>query len=219
MKFTKNRIILLTIALIVIINCILAKSHKSTKAANKNTHRTGHKSLHRNTNAITHKNTNKNTITLKTRKTQKAQKAKNTLKKTQKAKKNTLKNANKNKNTLKNANKYKNTLKNKNLNKHKNLNKNKNHNKNTNKNHHKKKQVNIVRDMNGFSADLHNVVRRNPSITAVTRLGAGRLSPPSNYMYVSNSNTSTAPNIGNLGHNAEIVGKFFIKLIHFLFFS
>lgn len=73
--------------------------------------------------------------------------------------------------------------------------------------HHKKgRQVHIVRDMNGFNSDIGHVVRRSPSITTNTRLGAYRLPSPSNSIQISNSNTSNGPNVGNLGTNPTIVG-------------
>jgi hypothetical protein len=83
--------------------------------------------------------------------------------------------------------------------------KTKNHKKSLHKKSQHKKQVHIVQDRHGFAGDLHTVIRRNPSVTAVTRLGAHRLSPPSNSNYFSNSNTSNLPNVGFLGHTAEII--------------
>lgn len=70
-----------------------------------------------------------------------------------------------------------------------------------------KKQVHLVQDMNGFHSDLQTVVRRSPSVTAVTRLGQHTLTPVADHVFTSNSNTSNSPNIGNLGHSAQIVGK------------
>ena len=75
------------------------------------------------------------------------------------------------------------------------------------KNRKSHKQVHLVRDMNGFNSDVQQVVRRSPSVTTVTRMGNFRLTPPSNNIYMSNSNTSNLPNVGNLGVTAEIVGK------------
>lgn len=73
--------------------------------------------------------------------------------------------------------------------------------------HHKKhKQVQLVKDMNGFNSDIQQVVRRAPSVTTVTKLGNYRLTPPSDNIYMSNSNTSNLPNVGFLGHTAELVG-------------
>lgn len=77
------------------------------------------------------------------------------------------------------------------------------------KNH--KKQVHIVHDQNGFHSHLDHVVRRDPTVSVVTRLGAERLEPPSSVIYSSNSNTSNGPNIGFLGRSAELVGKLFFK--------
>lgn len=73
------------------------------------------------------------------------------------------------------------------------------------KHHHK--QVNLVRDMNGFNSDIGTVFRRDPTVNTVTKLGNYRLQPVSNTIYSSNSNTSTLPNVGYLGQKAEIVGK------------
>jgi hypothetical protein len=76
------------------------------------------------------------------------------------------------------------------------------------KNHNKKhKQVHLVHDMNGFNSDINHVVRRDPTVTTMTRLGNYRLQNPYQHVSMSNSNTSTAPNVGFLGRNAEIVGK------------
>lgn len=69
----------------------------------------------------------------------------------------------------------------------------------------KGKQVNLVHDMNGFNSQINHVVRRDPSLTAITRLGAYRLPAPQTVNHFSNSNTSNAPNVGNLGTRAEIV--------------
>ncbi len=84
-----------------------------------------------------------------------------------------------------------------------------------------KKQVHLVKDQNGFQSQLNHVVRRNPTVSVSTRLGANRLQAPSNFIHASNSNTSNGPNVGFLGRSAELVGKKFvkIKLIGFLFFA
>jgi hypothetical protein len=78
----------------------------------------------------------------------------------------------------------------------------------------KQKQVNLIRDMNGFNSDISHVIRRDPSVVTVTKLGNYRLQPVSNTIQMSNSNTSTLPNVGFLGHNAEIVGKHIYFLIN-----
>mgnify|MGYP006879914935 FL=1 len=70
---------------------------------------------------------------------------------------------------------------------------------------HKHKQLNLVSDYNGFQGELNHVVRRSPSLTSVTNFGENRLEPPATHNYFSNSNTSTLPNVGNLGHTAELV--------------
>jgi hypothetical protein len=72
---------------------------------------------------------------------------------------------------------------------------------------HSHKQVHLVRDMNGFNSDIGTVFRRDPSVNTVTKLGHYRLQPVSNTVSMSNSNTSTLPNVGNLGQTAELVGK------------
>jgi hypothetical protein len=74
------------------------------------------------------------------------------------------------------------------------------------------KQVHLVSDQNGFKSSLNHVVRRSPTVTTVTKMGANRLQSPSNTIYASNSNTSNGPNVGFLGKSAELVGKeyFFI---------
>ena len=99
--------------------------------------------------------------------------------------------------------------------------------KKVNSRHHK--QVHVVRDMNGFNTEIGTVFRKDPSVTTVTRLGNYRLQPPSNTISMSNSNTSTLPNVGFLGRRAEIVSKkknilkhifcniFFFKITYFLF--
>ncbi len=71
---------------------------------------------------------------------------------------------------------------------------------------HHDKQVNLVRDMNGFNSDIGTVFRRDPSVSTVTKLGNYRLQPVSNTISVSNSNTSSLPNVGYLGQTAELVG-------------
>ena len=72
---------------------------------------------------------------------------------------------------------------------------------------HHSKQVHLVTDMNGFNSDIGTVFRRDPSVTTVTRLGSYGLQPVSNTISMSNSNTSTLPNVGSLGRSAELVGK------------
>ena len=91
------------------------------------------------------------------------------------------------------------------------------------KTHKNKKQVHLVSDQNGFQSHLNHVVRRDPTVSVVTKLGAQRLESPSNFIYSSNSNTSNGPNVGFLGKSAELVGmkiNFFIKfsLKTFLFY-
>lgn len=68
-----------------------------------------------------------------------------------------------------------------------------------------KKQVHVVRDMNGFSADVNQITRRDQSVVTATRLGNYGLSPVSNFVHSSNSNTSSAPNVGDLGRTASLV--------------
>ena len=68
------------------------------------------------------------------------------------------------------------------------------------------KQINLVTDLNGFHSDLHHVIRRDPSLTTTTAYGTHTLEPPSRVNHFSNSNTSNSPNVGSLGHSAEIVG-------------
>lgn len=70
-----------------------------------------------------------------------------------------------------------------------------------------KKQVHLVKDENGFQSRLNHVVRRNPTVSVSTKLGAHRLEAPSNFIHASNSNTSNGPNVGFLGRSAELVGK------------
>ncbi len=69
----------------------------------------------------------------------------------------------------------------------------------------KHKQLNLVSDFNGFQGELNHVIRRSPSLTSVTSYGQHRLEAPATHNYFSNSNTSTLPNVGNLGHTAELV--------------
>ncbi len=73
------------------------------------------------------------------------------------------------------------------------------------KSHKSHKQLNLVSDYNGFQGELNHVVRRSPSLTSVTSFGESRLEPPATHNYFSNSNTSNLPNVGNLGHTAELV--------------
>lgn len=81
-----------------------------------------------------------------------------------------------------------------------------------------KKQVNLVKDENGFHSHLNHVVRRNPTVSVSTRLGANRLEAPSHIIHSSNSNTSNGPNIGFLGRLAETVGnEFNFYIICFVF--
>lgn len=79
------------------------------------------------------------------------------------------------------------------------------------------KQVHLVSDQNGFQSSLNHVVRRNPSVTTVTKMGANRLEAPSNFIHSSNSNTSNGPNVGFLGKAAETVGNYI--LFKFLLFK
>ncbi len=69
-----------------------------------------------------------------------------------------------------------------------------------------KKQVHLIKDENGFKSNLNHVVRRNPTVTTVTKMGAHRLEAPSNFIHASNSNTSNGPNVGFFGRAAETVG-------------
>ncbi len=69
------------------------------------------------------------------------------------------------------------------------------------------KQVNLVSDQNGFRSSLNHVVRRNPTVTTVTKMGAHRLEAPSSVIHASNSNTSNGPNVGFFGKTAETVGN------------
>jgi hypothetical protein len=83
----------------------------------------------------------------------------------------------------------------------------------TNSHSKKSKQVHIVQDHNHFHSSINQVVRRDPSITVETKLGADRLEAPSTILHMSNSNTSNGHNFGSLGKSVEIVG------IKFFFFS
>jgi len=71
-------------------------------------------------------------------------------------------------------------------------------------------QVHLVQDHNGFNSQINQVIRRTPTVTVATRLGASKLEPPSNIIYSSNSNTSNGPNVGSLGKTAELVGEFYL---------
>ncbi len=73
--------------------------------------------------------------------------------------------------------------------------------------HAKAKQVNVVKDMNGFGSNLQTVFRRDPTVSTVTKLGDYRTKQPYHQIQMSNSNTSTLPNVGDLGRTATIVGK------------
>ena len=68
------------------------------------------------------------------------------------------------------------------------------------------RQVVITKDNVGFQAELTNIVARNPTISVIHRLDSVP-SPQkeSNTIEISNSNTSTLPNVGSLGKTAEIV--------------
>jgi len=80
------------------------------------------------------------------------------------------------------------------------------------------KQVHLVKDENGFKSHLNHVVRRSPTVSVSTKMGAHRLESPSNYIYSSNSNTSNGPNVGFLGRAAETVGNkifLFNSMIYF----
>ena len=82
-----------------------------------------------------------------------------------------------------------------------------------------KKQVNLVHDQNHFHSSINQVVRRNPTLTVETKLGAERLAQPEAMLHMSNSNTSNGYNLGSFGQRAELVGKlnFFIKIFIFFF--
>ena len=69
-----------------------------------------------------------------------------------------------------------------------------------------KKQVNLVHDHNGFHSSINQVVRRNPTLTVETKLGAERLAQPEAMLHMSNSNTSNGLNLGSFGRSAELVG-------------
>ena len=82
-----------------------------------------------------------------------------------------------------------------------------------------KKQVHVVNDHNGFHSEINQVIRRNPTLTVETKLGAERLAQPEQMLHMSNSNTSNGYNLGSFGKAAEIVGKkffliFFIKIFY-----
>jgi len=79
-----------------------------------------------------------------------------------------------------------------------------------------KKQVHLIKDENGFKSGINHVVRRNPTVSVSTKLGAHRLEAPSNFIHASNSNTSNGPNVGFLGRSAELVGKI-LNLLIFIF--
>ena len=79
------------------------------------------------------------------------------------------------------------------------------------------KQVHLVSDQNGFHSALNQVVRRDPTVTSVTKMGANRLEAPSSVIHTSNSNTSNGPNVGFLGRSAELVGKKFFFIFIFCF--
>ena len=88
---------------------------------------------------------------------------------------------------------------------------------NKNESEKEKKQVHLVSDQNGFHSTLNHVVRRDPTVTTVTKFGANRLEAPSTMIHSSNSNTSNGPNVGFLGRSAELVGKknFLFKIYKF----
>merc|ERR1711976_23928 len=71
--------------------------------------------------------------------------------------------------------------------------------------HRKAHQIHLVRDMNGFNADLHQVYRRDPTVTTMAKLGEYNLPAPYTTISASNSNTSTLPNVGYLGKTAEVI--------------
>lgn len=81
-----------------------------------------------------------------------------------------------------------------------------------------KKHVNVVHDANGFHSEINQVVRRNPTLTVETRLGAERLPRPDTVLRMSNSNTSNGENLGSFGPKAEIVGKINLKIFPIKFF-
>ena len=68
-----------------------------------------------------------------------------------------------------------------------------------------KKQVNLVHDQNHFHSSINQVVRRNPTLTVETKLGAERLAQPEAMLHMSNSNTSNGYNLGSFGQRAELV--------------
>jgi hypothetical protein len=77
-----------------------------------------------------------------------------------------------------------------------------------------KKQVHVVYDQNGFHSEINQVIRRNPTLTVETRLGAERLAPPEQTIQMSNSNTSNGYNLGSFGKTAELVGNLSFILIN-----
>ena len=82
-----------------------------------------------------------------------------------------------------------------------------------------KKQIHIVKDHNGFHSEINQIVRRNPTVTVETKLGAERLAQPLQNIHMSNSNTSNGYNLGSFGRTAEVVGMFsFIYFLLFLFY-
>jgi hypothetical protein len=70
-----------------------------------------------------------------------------------------------------------------------------------------KKQVHLVQDHNGFHSEINHVIRRNPTLTVETRLGAERLALPEQNIHMSNSNTINGYNFGSFGKTAEISGN------------
>ena len=68
------------------------------------------------------------------------------------------------------------------------------------------RQVVITKDNAGFQAELSNIVTRNPTISVTHHLDAVPTpQKESNTIEISNSNTSTLPNVGSLGKTAEII--------------
>lgn len=80
-----------------------------------------------------------------------------------------------------------------------------------------KKQVHVVQDHNGFHSEINLVIRRNPTLTVETKLGAERLALPEQNIHMSNSNTSNGYNLGSFGKTAEIVGKIYNLFLFFNF--
>ena len=66
------------------------------------------------------------------------------------------------------------------------------------------RQIVITKDNVGFQTELSNIVTRNPTISITHHLDSVP-SKESNTIEISNSNTSTLPNVGSLGKTAEIV--------------